>query len=160
MEDHRDDVVVIAAGYSHEMRKFLQSNPGLASRFTRTVDFESYTSQELVTIVEHFCRIHQYTLEYGTRAAIEQYFSRLHRDDTFGNARTARKVFEEMVDRQAQRLALDGATSPQELTRLVPEDLGPVSGPGVGANAGATRSELPVLLDQLNSMVGLASGQT
>ena len=157
MEDHRDDVVVIAAGYSHEMRQFLQTNPGLASRFTRTVEFDSYTPEELVTIVEHYCRTHQYTLEYGTRAALERYFGRIHRDETFGNARTARKVFEEMVDRQAQRLATEGASSPQELSRLVPEDLGPVAGPGVGTAAGSTRNELPALLEKLNGMVGLAS---
>ncbi|MBO4209042.1 right-handed parallel beta-helix repeat-containing protein [Micromonospora echinofusca] len=157
MEDHRDDVVVIAAGYSHEMRQFLQTNPGLASRFTRTVDFASYTPEELVTIVEGFCRVHQYTLEYGTRAAIEQYFARIHRDETFGNARTARKVFEEMVDRQAQRLATEGTMSPQELSRLLPEDLGPVAGPGVGAAAGNAGEDLPALLDKLNGMVGLAS---
>ncbi|GAB2931149.1 hypothetical protein GCM10027280_18460 [Micromonospora polyrhachis] len=157
MEDHRDDVVVIAAGYSHEMRQFLQTNPGLASRFTRTVDFASYTPDELVTIVENFCRVHQYTLEYGTRAALEGYFGRIHRDETFGNARTARKVFEEMVDRQAQRLAAEGTMSPQELSRLVPEDLGPVAGPGIGTGAGAAREELPALLEQLTGMVGLAS---
>src|SRR5439155_13403783 len=105
MEDHRDEIVVIAAGYSHEMRKFLQTNPGLASRFTRTVEFENYSSEELVTIVERFCHGHQYVLEYGARAAIEKYFERIPRDETFGNGRTARKVFEDMVDRQARRLA-------------------------------------------------------
>src|SRR5262249_60228497 len=60
MEDHRADIVVIAAGYSHEMRTFLAANPGLASRFTRTVEFENYSVDELVTIVEDFCRRHRY----------------------------------------------------------------------------------------------------
>jgi SpoVK/Ycf46/Vps4 family AAA+-type ATPase len=157
MEDHRDEVVVVAAGYSHEMRRFLQTNPGLASRFTRTVEFENYTSDELVTIVEHFCRTHQYTLEYGTHAAIEGYFGRLHRGENFGNARSARKVFEEMVDRQAQRLAMAPNISPQELTRLLPEDLGPDATPGVSAGGGASTNDLSALLEQLNSMVGLES---
>ncbi|MBB5874201.1 SpoVK/Ycf46/Vps4 family AAA+-type ATPase [Allocatelliglobosispora scoriae] len=157
MEDHRDEVIVIAAGYSHEMRQFLQSNPGLASRFTRTVEFDSYTPEELVTIVEGFCKTHQYTLEYGTRAAIERYFARMQRDETFGNARSARKVFEEMVDRQAQRLSQDSATSPGELSKLLPEDLGSVAGPGIGTTAGTTSADLPALIEQLNSMVGLAS---
>jgi SpoVK/Ycf46/Vps4 family AAA+-type ATPase len=159
MEDHRDEVVVIAAGYSHEMRRFLQTNPGLASRFTRTVEFENYASDELVTIVEHFCRSHQYTLEYGTRAAIEAHFAQLPRDETFGNARTARKVFEEMVDRQAQRLSAAPNISPQELTRLLPEDLGPVGGPGIHPGAGSNRSgeDLGVLMERLNNMIGLAS---
>jgi len=157
MEDHRDDIVVIAAGYSHEMRMFLQTNPGLASRFTRTVEFENYTTAQLVTIVESFCRSHQYTLEYGTRAAIEAYLERLSRDESFGNARTARRVFEEMVDRQARRLATEGAATAADLTRLVPQDLGPVAGPGVGTDTAVARAELPALLEQLNGMVGLAS---
>lgn len=153
MEDHRDDVVIIAAGYSHEMRKFLSTNPGLASRFSRTVEFESYSNDEMVTIVENFCRSHQYTLEYGTRAAMEAHFARIPRDETFGNGRTARKVFEELVDRQAQRLALDASSSPQDLARLLPEDLGVAP----GAGAAVAREELPALLETLNAMVGLAS---
>src|SRR5439155_18476810 len=100
MEDHRDEIVVVAAGYSHEMRKFLQTNPGLASRFTRTVEFENYTTDELVTIVEHFCRAHQYTLEYGARSAIQSYFERMPRTETFGNARTPRRVCRERRDCQ------------------------------------------------------------
>ena len=156
MEDHRDQIVVIAAGYSHEMRKFLQSNPGLASRFTRTVEFENYDTDALVTIVEHFCRTHQYTLEYGTQAAIQQYFAKMPRNEDFGNARAARKVFEEMVDRQAQRLAAAPDASPQDLTRLLPEDLGP----GMGAAAAPVRApaaNLDELMARLDSMVGLAS---
>lgn len=158
MEDHRDDVVLIAAGYSHEMRKFLQSNPGLASRFSRVVEFENYTPAELVTIVEHFCRTHQYTLEYGTRAALEAHFTRLPRDETFGNARTARKLFEEMVDRQAQRLATDSAASAQDLTRLVVEDLGVTEVRGVGLAASQDDKQgVANLLSKLDAMVGLVS---
>ena len=160
MEDHRDDIVVVAAGYTHEMRKFLQSNPGLASRFTRTVEFESYAPDELVTIVEHFCRLHQYTLEYGTRAALEAYFIRTPRDESFGNARTARKVFEEMVDRQAQRLAaaaydLVAKTS----TRLTPEDLGEPAARGREPQRSGAKQGLANLLEKLNGMVGLGFGQ-
>ena len=155
MEDNRDDIVVIAAGYSHEMRKFLQSNPGLASRFTRTVEFENYANDEMVQIVEHFCRSHQYTLEYGTRAALEAHFARIPRDEGFGNGRTARSVFEEMVDRQAQRLAMAPNSSLADLTKLLPEDLGAAPAPSVGAGTG--RASLPELLEKLNGMVGLAS---
>ncbi len=158
MEDHRDDIVVIAAGYPHEMRKFLQSNPGLASRFTRTVEFDNYSSEELVSIVEHFCRSHQYTLEFGTRPTLEAYFARIPRDDAFGNARTARKVFEEMVERQAQRLDAAPSSSQQELTRFVPEDLGPAATTGVSAGAATgSGTQVSVLLDRLHAMVGLAN---
>ena len=102
MEDHRDDVVVIAAGYSAEMRTFLGSNPGLASRFTRTIEFENYAVDELVTIVESMCRPHRYDarLRHPSRPSAT-HFERMPRDASFGNGRTARKVFEEMVDRQA-----------------------------------------------------------
>ncbi|GGM03781.1 right-handed parallel beta-helix repeat-containing protein [Dactylosporangium sucinum] len=156
MEDHRDDVVVVAAGYPHQMRGFLRSNPGLQSRFTRTVDFDNYTAEELVTIVEHFCRTHHYTLEYGTRSALQAYFARIPRDENFGNARTARKVFEEMVERQAQRLDVAGSTSPQDLMRLLPADLGTPTSSGVGAGAStASGGDVTALLDRLHAMVGL-----
>ncbi|GAB3146454.1 hypothetical protein GCM10027290_28270 [Micromonospora sonneratiae] len=157
MEDHRDDVVVIAAGYSHEMRGFLGSNPGLASRFTRTITFENYSVDELVTIVEHFCRQHHFALESGTREALEAYFKRLRRDETFGNGRVARGVFEDMVGRQAQRLGEQAEVSDKELTRLLPVDVGAVTGPGVGVSAGVTREQLPGLLTELDGMVGLTS---
>jgi SpoVK/Ycf46/Vps4 family AAA+-type ATPase len=158
MEDHRDDIVVITAGYSHEMRAFLASNPGLASRFTKTIQFENYTVDELVTIVEGFCRTHRYTLDYGTRSALLAYFERVPRDATFGNGRTARKVFEEMIGRQAQRLAAAGAVNAPDLTRLLPEDVGePPSGRAGIGTADGQRADLSQLLHRLESMVGLDS---
>ncbi|MBO4207309.1 AAA family ATPase [Micromonospora echinofusca] len=158
MEDHRDDIVVIAAGYSHEMRTFLASNPGLASRFSRTIEFENYTVDELVTIVEGFCRLHRYTLDYGTRSALAAYFEQVPRDGNFGNGRTARKVFEEMIGRQAQRLARAASVTAPDLTRLIPADVGepPAGGVGVGA-ADNQRTGLDQLRDRLDRMVGLDS---
>jgi len=155
MEDHRDDVVVIAAGYSHEMRNFLNANPGLASRFSRTIEFESYTPAELVMIVERLCQAHNYTLEHETRAALTTYFTNLPRDESFGNGRTARKVFEEMVGRQAARLASRPDASVADLTRFLPEDLG-VTTVSVGVGAGnSDEAKVDGLLAQLNQMVGL-----
>ena len=101
MEDRRDDVVVIVAGYSHEMRTFLSSNPGLSSRFSRTVEFENYEPAELVQIMELICGSHSYTLEHETRAALAAYFGQITRDASFGNGRAVRKLFEDMVGRQA-----------------------------------------------------------
>ncbi|MGW7366382.1 right-handed parallel beta-helix repeat-containing protein [Streptomyces sp. NPDC054841] len=155
MEDHRDDIAVVVAGYSHEMRSFLASNPGLASRFSRTVEFENYAPDEMVTIVDMMCQRHRYELEESTRAALLDHFVRMPRDAAFGNGRTARKTFEEMVDRQAYRLAdLTDATA-TDLTRLLPEDLG-VTAVTIGAGARpqnqARRAEL---LEQLHDMVGL-----
>jgi SpoVK/Ycf46/Vps4 family AAA+-type ATPase len=157
MEDHRDDVIVIAAGYSHEMRNFLASNPGLSSRFSRTVEFDNYSAAELVTIVERMCQSHNYSLEHETRSALTGYFERIPRDATFGNGRTARKVFEEMVGRQAYRLATVADASVADLTRFLPEDLGVTGAAGVGAGAGAEdQSQVDAVLGQLHDMVGLA----
>jgi hypothetical protein len=123
MEDHRDDVVVIAAGYTTEMIGFLASNPGLASRFSRTVEFANYSPAELVTIVEQMCARHTYELDKPAREALNQHFEQMPRTATFGNGREARKTFEDMINRQASRLAGSEDISADELTSLVLEDL-------------------------------------
>jgi len=156
MEDHRDEVVVIVAGYTNDMRQFLAANPGLSSRFSRTIEFADYSSAELVTIVEGLCRNNDYRLEFETRAALHGYFTDLPRDAAFGNGRTARKVFEEMLGRQAYRLADDQDAGHVALTRLLPEDLGPLPGSSVGAGAGRVDVERIVqLLGTLRGLVGL-----
>ncbi|MDA2809209.1 AAA family ATPase [Nocardiopsis sp. RSe5-2] len=149
MEDHRDDVVVIVAGYGPEMEGFLASNPGLASRFARTVEFPNYRSEELVAIVEAQGAAHSYTLDEGLREALLRHFDRMHKGPAFGNGREARKVFEQMVDRQAHRLGENPPADPAELTLLLPEDLdgGAQAGPeGGGSDAvAALRAELDAL---------------
>jgi len=155
MEDHRDDVVVIVAGYDQQMRGFLGSNPGLASRFSRTVQFENYAADELATIVGGLCRKHHYELGADTAAAVRGYFDRMARDDTFANGREARKLFEEMIGRQAERVARLPNPTAADVTRLLPEDVGtqapsPAARPGEGA-------DLATLMGRLESMVGLAS---
>ncbi|MEU3603083.1 right-handed parallel beta-helix repeat-containing protein [Streptomyces sp. NPDC006798] len=153
MEDHRDDVVVVAAGYPAEMTDFLASNPGLASRFTRSVEFTDYTSGELVTIVERMCSAHRYELDGDdARAALNHHFERIPRDASFGNGRTARKVFEEMVDRQASRLAARGDVDERDLALLTAEDVG-TSGTA-GAASGSEREDPMARLDAL---IGLAA---
>ncbi|WP_344428674.1 right-handed parallel beta-helix repeat-containing protein [Amycolatopsis minnesotensis] len=122
MEDHRDDVVVIAAGYSKEMTEFLSSNPGMESRFSRTIEFANYTPEELVTIVRAQCGKHDYRLTDGASAALLKYFDEIPKDGTFGNGRTARRVFERMTDRQASRLAATAADT-ADLTLLTEDDL-------------------------------------
>ncbi|MET8566421.1 right-handed parallel beta-helix repeat-containing protein [Streptomyces flaveolus] len=124
IEDHRDEAVVIVAGYSKEMEDFLSANPGLASRFTRTIAFDNYSVDELVTITENMCASHSYRLDPLTRKALHVHFSRMRRDATFGNGRAARKVFEEMVDRQSVRLASLPDAGEADLTLMLPEDVG------------------------------------
>ncbi|MEU7178096.1 MULTISPECIES: right-handed parallel beta-helix repeat-containing protein [Streptomyces] len=156
MEDHRDDAVVIVAGYSVEMRRFLASNPGLASRFSRTIEFPNYSVDELVTIVERVCRRHEYELGPGTAEALNRYFEKIPRDETFGNARTARRTFEEMVERQAFRLAAQPDAAPAELVRLQPEDLAAPPATGIGSDTtGGDQESLDALLAELDAMVGL-----
>lgn len=156
MEDHRDDVVVIVAGYTNEMRSFMAANPGLSSRFSRTVEFADYASAEMVTIVEGLCSANHYSLEFETRAALHNYFTELPRDETFGNGRTARKVFEEMLGRQAYRLGSVEDIDALTLTRLIPDDLGPLPGSSIGAGVGRIDEErVEQLLGTLRELVGL-----
>ncbi|WP_394617305.1 right-handed parallel beta-helix repeat-containing protein [Lentzea sp. JNUCC 0626] len=122
MEDHREDVVVIAAGYSAEMFTFLQANPGMESRFSRTIEFENYTAEELVTIVRMHCRKHDYRLDDEAAAKLLHYFEVIPKDGTFGNGRTSRKVFEVMADRQASRLAQSMTVATADLTLLTADD--------------------------------------
>ncbi|MDN3354772.1 right-handed parallel beta-helix repeat-containing protein [Actinomadura sp. DC4] len=156
MEDHRDDLVVVAAGYSHEMRKFLGSNPGLASRFSRTIEFDNYSTGELVTIVEQMCDQHRFELDEDARVLLSARFEAMVRDESFGNARTARKTFEEMIDRQARRLASTTELTPADLTRLLPADVGDAASSGIGAGARGEAADLDLLLANLSGMVGLA----
>nr|CTQ94240.1 putative ATPase, AAA family domain protein [Kibdelosporangium sp. MJ126-NF4] len=123
MEDHRSDLVVIVAGYSAEMVRFLNANPGLSSRFSKTIEFADYSPEELVTIVGHLCRRHQYTLGPGCAVALTEYFTVMPRDENFGNGRSARKTFEAMIDAQASRLATESDAGIADLTELLPVDL-------------------------------------
>ncbi|MGM1060382.1 right-handed parallel beta-helix repeat-containing protein [Saccharothrix sp. Mg75] len=128
MEDHRDEIVVIVAGYSELMEKFLASNPGLASRFTRTIEFPNYSVEELVTITVNLCRKHYYELSDDAVGALHDYFDRVPKNDTFGNGRVARKLFEAMVNNQASRLANEPPAKDSDFNRLTAADLAPELG--------------------------------
>ncbi|MCX4967809.1 right-handed parallel beta-helix repeat-containing protein [Streptomyces sp. NBC_00654] len=123
MEDHRDAVVVIVAGYTHEMERFLTVNPGVASRFSRTITFSDYLPEELLRIVKQQAEEQEYSLADGTGEALLTYFSELPKGPAFGNGRTARQTFESMVERHAGRVAQLVETSTDDLTLLYPEDL-------------------------------------
>ncbi|MGI4895457.1 MAG: right-handed parallel beta-helix repeat-containing protein [Janthinobacterium lividum] len=123
MEDHRDEIVVIVAGYSELMDKFLASNPGVASRFTRTVEFPNYEVDELVTITTNLCRKHYYELTDDAVTGLTEYFRRIPKSGTFGNGRVARKLFEAMVNSQATRLAVTPDAKESEYNRLTAADL-------------------------------------
>lgn len=139
MEDHRDEIVVIVAGYSEQMDQFLSSNPGMASRFSRTVEFPNYSVDELVTIVRGLCGKHYYELTDSALEALTAYFERTPKGPTFGNGRVARQLFESMINRQASRLAAHPPTVDAEFTRLTGDDVESAPGaepaaPGPGGN--------------------------
>ncbi|MDD1064155.1 right-handed parallel beta-helix repeat-containing protein [Streptomyces cocklensis] len=139
MEDHRDNIVVIVAGYPDEMERFIDVNPGLASRFTRTLMFEDYDDPELVRIVEWQAGHHQYELPDGTREALLGHFEALVRDDRFGNGRTARQTFQRMTENHARRVVDMVAPTTEDLVTLLPEDLPGVPGvPGASGAPGAS----------------------
>ncbi|MFE3168472.1 right-handed parallel beta-helix repeat-containing protein [Streptomyces sp. NPDC059224] len=123
MEDHRDDVVVIAAGYPGDMHRFIGSNPGLASRFGRTLLFEDYESAELVSIVEFQAGQHRYELTATARTELLALFEAMPRGEGFGNGRSARQIFQEMTERQAQRVAELSDPTSEELISLEAHDL-------------------------------------
>ncbi len=123
MEDHREAVVVIVAGYTAEMERFLASNPGVASRFSRTITFGDYAPEELLRIVGSQADEQQYQLAEGTDEALMKYFTALPKGPSFGNGRTARLTFEAMVERHAGRVAQLDSPSHEDLQLLYPEDL-------------------------------------
>jgi stage V sporulation protein K len=128
MEDHRHRLVVIVAGYPRLMRVFLESNPGLRSRFSREIVFPDYSTDELVAIFRRFTSEGEYRLGEGAEETLRAIFSNAERDERFGNARFARTLFEQALNAQALRLAqLEGreleSLSHDELMCLSPADL-------------------------------------
>jgi hypothetical protein len=113
------------------MRGFLASNPGLASRFTRRIDFGHYADADLVAIVERQAEESGYACAEETREALLGYFSAVPRDRAFGNGRLARQTLEAMITRQAGRLSRLEVADLAELSLLLPEDL-PTARAGVG----------------------------
>ncbi|MGW8555420.1 right-handed parallel beta-helix repeat-containing protein [Streptomyces tubercidicus] len=123
MEDHREAVVVIVAGYTAEMARFLAVNPGVASRFSRTITFGDYAPEELLRIVEQQGEEHEYHLAEGAGEALLKYFTALPKGPSFGNGRTARQTFEAMVERHAGRVSQLTDPSTDDLSLLYADDL-------------------------------------
>lgn len=116
MEDHRDRLVVVVAGYPEPMGKFIDSNPGLQSRFTRYMHFDDYTPEDMGRIISLFMGKGHYTVTADARAYLSIMFTVAYarRDDKFGNGRFVRNIFEEMCNRQAMRLTRAGAKPTKE----------------------------------------------
>ena len=123
MEDHRDDLALIAAGYPAEMEEFIDANPGLKSRFTRFIDFPDYSTDELVEIFERMSGDLRYHLDDAGRHALRIVIEAEPRTRGFGNARFVRNLFEEAVGRQADRLAEVSEPTDDQLTTLTAVDV-------------------------------------
>jgi predicted house-cleaning noncanonical NTP pyrophosphatase (MazG superfamily) len=125
MEDNRDRLIVIVAGYPEEMDKFIHSNPGLHSRFTRFIEFPDYTPQELCRIFALMCRRNGLTFTPELREKVLHHFHALHQERTenFGNARLVRNCFETIINAQATRLANSGTFDSRALSVLEAQDL-------------------------------------
>lgn len=124
MEDHRDDLVVIVAGYTGPMDEFINSNPGLESRFNKYFYFEDYTGEQLMKIFDGMCEKNGYALDGEARQYAEKFFAELYanRDDNFGNGRDVRNIFEDMVVRQADRVSTMEAPDKEALMQVLKED--------------------------------------
>lgn len=129
MEDKRDSFVVIVAGYTNEMEHFLDSNPGLRSRFSKYIEFEDYSTEDLLKIFKQYCGEKDYTLAEGTDEKICRRIDQLREEggEAFGNARSIRNYFEEAISNQANRLirtsGMGGAVDRTELMTIREEDL-------------------------------------
>ncbi len=125
MEDHRDDLIVIVAGYTEPMQKFIRSNPGLQSRFNKFLHFNDYSPDELTEIFRHFASSSDYQLDPATELKLMDVFTSLYqvRDETFGNARLARNLFEKAINAHANRMVSTGVLDEASLATLHPEDI-------------------------------------
>ncbi len=125
MEDHRSDLIVIVAGYTELMGKFIHANPGLESRFNKYFYFEDYNGDQLMEIFQSMCGKNGYTLSSDGAEYAKSLFYELYeeRDENFGNARDVRNLFERAVARQADRLAALESPGREELMSLTAADL-------------------------------------
>lgn len=123
MEDHRDRLVVIVAGYPDEMAGFIASNPGLSSRFPRTIHFPDYTTSELLSIASHQAERAGYHFTEGGLAALGRHLDAIPRGRGFGNGRAARNLFEATLATHAQRVVRTVDPGDELLTELTAEDV-------------------------------------
>lgn len=125
MEDHRDDFVVIVAGYTNLMEKFIHSNPGLKSRFNKFIEFPDYTADELQGIFDLQCKKYEYTLDEEAKELISAKIREMEQNkgENFANAREVRNLFEALITNQAFRISAMENPGPEELRLVTREDV-------------------------------------
>lgn len=130
MEDQRDKLIVVVAGYTDEMNHFLESNPGLKSRFNRSFYFNDYSPTELTEIFRGMCHKHHFTVNEAVLNSVQSYFDECWetRDKSFGNGRMIRNFFEKLVQAHSDRVSNHPDPDEKELSTFAPEDVGTVVG--------------------------------
>lgn len=125
MEDHRNELVVIVAGYNQLMHKFINSNPGLASRFSKYFNFPDYNGDELLHIFQRFCSTNGYLVGADVTEILLRRFTEMfdNREEHFGNARTIRNIFEKAIGCQANRIANAPILSDTDLVTITANDI-------------------------------------
>jgi SpoVK/Ycf46/Vps4 family AAA+-type ATPase len=123
MEDYRQELAVIIAGYRDEMGVLIESNPGLRSRFKTFIDFPNYSADELTRIFESFAAVNSIQLGEGVRERVREVIEKASEGKSFGNARFARSLFEEAYARMSARAAADGTVSLDEVTTFSVADV-------------------------------------
>jgi SpoVK/Ycf46/Vps4 family AAA+-type ATPase len=152
LEDDRGKFICIVAGYTDQMHDFIDSNPGLKSRFTQTIHFDDYTPDELTQIFINLAKGKSFTIDEDTEAAIHREFEQLYlrRDKNFGNAREARRIFDGAVERRSQRLVKlmsDPGFQEADMYKLTKEDL-----PAAQSEAARPLEEV---LNELDEFIGM-----
>ena len=127
LEDYRDDLVVIVAGYTEPMKKFFESNPGLKSRFNTFIEFEDYSAYELEEILENMCSLNDYELSDDARKLLQEYFIKKveTKEDNFANGRMVRNLFDDLVMNHARRVIKLDAPNKSDLRTILKVDFIP-----------------------------------
>jgi SpoVK/Ycf46/Vps4 family AAA+-type ATPase len=153
MEDNRDRIVVIVAGYRNEMRRFIDSNPGLSSRFSKTVDFPAYDPNELCEIFKRMAARQQFNLPAGFEGKLRPWIEGRSKAEDWANAREMRTLLEKAREAQAMRVASDAAA---DISVVTIEDIVAATGQKAEDNEAA----IAAALAKLDAMVGLAPVKT
>lgn len=161
MEDHRDDLIVIVAGYSNLMNDFINSNPGLKSRFNSYIHFPDYNAEELKEIFRRMCKSDGFMVTDDANNSVDEYIDQMvkYKDENFGNAREVRNFFEKVQTRQATRVAIGGDFSTNVLMTITGEDILPYQFGSDGVQLGQvadTENEMDPE-KELSELVGLDS---
>ncbi|WP_225226060.1 AAA family ATPase [Komarekiella delphini-convector] len=125
MEDYRDRLVVIVAGYSEEMSRFIDANPGLQSRFNKFFYFDDYKPEELLNIFEEICQHNHFNLTEKSQQVLLNKLTDLYtiRDNKFGNGRLVRNIFEKTIEKQSNRLVKMSGINKEMMIQILPEDI-------------------------------------